>query len=279
MRWQLATALVLAAGTLNGCACEPPTPVLYVSPGTSVETGQLVTFDSNTMGDEPPDHVNSDATLAWDLDGDGRFDTAGGRVQQKRFDVPGTYRVTFDVRTQFTDSFLEGPLDYHGYASATVVVTAPPGGPPGGPPANQAPTASFTTSPDPGYTERDITFDGSPSSDSDGQIVKYEWDWTADGTYDESGASASATHHYDFAGTYTVRLRVTDEKGATGVTERTVQVQDGVPPGKVIARAQAGVSAAGAGTPLTLRLGQVSLNAGTTTVSGAKLVTAGIRAH
>ena len=51
MHWRLATALVLWGATLNGCSCEPPAPVLHVSPGNTVEVGQTVTFDSNPQDD------------------------------------------------------------------------------------------------------------------------------------------------------------------------------------------------------------------------------------
>jgi hypothetical protein len=169
------------------------------------------------------------------------------------------------------DDYVSGEVPVDAYETRTITVSAPAG--------RQPPAASFTASPNPGYSERDISFDGSASHDPAGQIVKYEWDWTADGTYDASGASPTATHAYEFAGSYTVRLRVTDDAGATGVSETTVQVMDGVPPSKVIASASPGLSAAAAGSPFTLALGKATLTPGTTTVAGAKLLTAGIRAH
>jgi hypothetical protein len=67
---------------------------------------------------------------------------------------------------------------------------------------------------------RPVVFDGSASSDPDGSIVSYEWDFG-------DGATAStvvATHAYAAAGTYTARLTVTDDKGATGVDEASVRV-------------------------------------------------------
>jgi PKD repeat protein len=238
-----------------------------------VEVGQVVTFDSNRQAGQPDDNLASSTNVSWDLDGDGQFgEHDGERVVQKAFDTPGTYKVTIDARSLVQDNLFENPYVVHGYDTKTVVVKAPPGQP-----GNQVPTASFDFSPSPGYTEININFDASASNDPDGHIVKYEWDWTADGTYDDSGTSPTATHKYPFAGTYTVRLRVTDDAGATGTTERTVQVQDGVPPGKLMAREAAGVTAAAAGTPFSLGLGRVSLTRGTTTVSGAKLVIAGIR--
>src|SRR3954452_11198914 len=274
MHWRLAIALVLLAATVDGCSCNTPTPVLHVSPGTTVQVGQLVTFDSRTVTGDPPDNVPSDAQLSWDLDGDANFETSGGRVQQKRYDAPGTYLVTFDVKISIFGGFIDGDIPADGFVTRKILVVAPQGQP-----GNQAPTASFDYSPAPGYTENPITFDSSGSSDPDGHIVKYDWDWTADGSVDDSSTSPTIKHSYPFAGTYTVRLTVTDDQGASSTTERTVQVQDGVPPGKAIGRESAGVSPAAAGSPFTLTLGHLTLKNGTTTVAGTKLLTAGIRAH
>jgi PKD repeat protein len=278
MRGRRATVVSLALlglGTINGCSCGEPNPSVHVSPGTTVQVGTTVTFDSHRMAGDPEDLIDTNTNVSWDLDGDGRFELNGQRVVQRRFDTPGTYPVTFDaVNLDYNGSVLSAPEFVHGYVTSKITVVAPPGQQ-----GNQAPTASFTEDHNPWYTENDIKFDASASHDPDGQIAKYEWDWTADGTYDESSSSPSATHAYPFAGTYTVRLRVTDDAGATGVMEGTVQVQDGVPPGKVIAQEASGVSAASAGTPFSLALGPVRPVLGTTTVTGTKLVTAGIRAH
>ena len=55
-----------------------------------------------------------------------------------------------------------------------------------------------------------VNFDGSQSTDGTYHIVKYEWDWESDGTYDAVGMTA--THSYSAYGTYTVTLRVTDNR-------------------------------------------------------------------
>ena len=92
---------------------------------------------------------------------------------------------------------------------------------PAGPGQNLPPTASFTTS----CTLLDCGVDASGSTDADGTIASYAWDF-GDGT---TGTGLTASHHYATAGTYTVTLTVADDDGALGSTTRTVSPTS--PPG------------------------------------------------
>ena len=96
------------------------------------------------------------------------------------------------------------------------------------PPANQPPVAAFTAAP----SGLSVQVDGSGSTDPDGVVASYTWDF-GDGT---SGSGASTTHTYAAAGTYDLRLTVTDDRGATGTTTREVTVTTPPPPGDVLAR-------------------------------------------
>jgi len=91
-------------------------------------------------------------------------------------------------------------------------------------PANQPPTASFTYSPQNPVVGEEITFDSSSSTDPDGEIVSYEWDWDNDEAYDESITSPTTTHSWNEEGTYQVRLRVTDNDGATDSISKQVTI-------------------------------------------------------
>ncbi len=71
-----------------------------------------------------------------------------------------------------------------------------------------------------------VYFDGSTfSSDLDGSIVNYEWDFDGDGTYDwNNAATGITTHIYTIAGTYTAQLRVIDNDGMTDMDTVVVTV-------------------------------------------------------
>jgi PKD repeat protein len=75
--------------------------------------------------------------------------------------------------------------------------------------------------------------DGSSSADSDGTIASYAWAF-GDGA---TATGVTASHPYAAAGTYTVSLTVTDDKGATNVKTGQVTVTAPPPPaGNVVAR-------------------------------------------
>lgn len=87
----------------------------------------------------------------------------------------------------------------------------------GGPSPNQPPEAIIAL---PSCSGLDCSFSGSGSSDPDGSIVGYEWDF-GDGS---TASGATTSHTFTAEGTHTVRLTVTDDDGATGATTREVTV-------------------------------------------------------
>jgi 6-phosphogluconolactonase len=74
---------------------------------------------------------------------------------------------------------------------------------------NQAPTAAFTVKSKP--KKKTAKFDGSTSSDSDGNIGAYNWSF-GDGVL---GSGPTVRHHYEHPGTYTVNLSVIDDEGCS----------------------------------------------------------------
>lgn len=92
----------------------------------------------------------------------------------------------------------------------------------GGAPTNLPPTASFTV------TANTLTasVDGRGSTDSDGTISAYTWNF-GDGA---TGTGATTTRTYAAAGTYTITLTVRDDDGATASTTRQITVAGTPPP-------------------------------------------------
>ncbi len=84
---------------------------------------------------------------------------------------------------------------------------------------NEVPKASFTATA--AEAPWEFQFDGSASEDGDGEIVAYAWDF-GDGRTD---TGPSPTHTYARAGTFKVRLTVTDDRGATHLANQTVTAQ------------------------------------------------------
>jgi glucose/arabinose dehydrogenase len=73
------------------------------------------------------------------------------------------------------------------------------------------PVPSFTVSPNPATTGMPVKLDASASSDPDGRVVSYAWEWTGDGKTDATGVTASAT--FTTTGMHTITLTVTDDGG------------------------------------------------------------------
>lgn len=92
---------------------------------------------------------------------------------------------------------------------------------------NKLPHAAVTADPQSGSAPLDVQLDASASSDTDGSIVKYEWDFDGDGTYDtDSGALPTVQHTSNDAGTYAATVRVTDDNGATDEAEVEIIVDE-----------------------------------------------------
>lgn len=89
--------------------------------------------------------------------------------------------------------------------------------------SNQLPNAFFEYAPSPASVGVTVGFDAVESYDPDGSIVKYEWDFTGDGTVDAVGMTAVWV--YNEPGTYPVTLRVEDNQGASATLTRRVIVQ------------------------------------------------------
>ena len=176
----------------------PPTASFTFSPAKPI-AGDTLTFNSTST-----DSDGTIASTAWDLDHDGVFTDASGTSVKRPFPNAGTFIVTVQV----TD-------DQGATATKSLTVTVVP---------NQTPVAAFTYAPAGPKTGEAVTFTSS-SKDPDGTISAASWDLDGDGTFgDTKGATAKRT--FATAGTYTVSLQVTDDRGATNVASTTVTVTE-----------------------------------------------------
>jgi PKD repeat protein len=85
---------------------------------------------------------------------------------------------------------------------------------------DKPPVASFTVAPSTASPGTSIAFNGSASSDPDGTITGYAWNF-GDGT---TGSGVTASHSYATAGTYSVSLTVTSNAGLTGSSSTTITI-------------------------------------------------------
>jgi 6-phosphogluconolactonase (cycloisomerase 2 family) len=151
--------------------------------------------------------INGDGTLSHV--GDVPVSTAGGWA------YPNDAITTPDVRFAYIANYWAGWIDGFSIAADGQLTTIPgsPWGSQPGPPAslaivpNQGPIASFTDS----TSGQSASFDASASSDPDGSVAQYAWDF-GDG---DTGSGVSPQHTYAAPGTYTVKLRVTDDENCS----------------------------------------------------------------
>ena len=94
--------------------------------------------------------------------------------------------------------------------------------PPPPPPSNVAPNAVIETDVTTGLAALPVSFSAQGSTDSDGTIASYAWDFTSDGTIDATAEEVSFT--YDMPGAFTATLTVIDDDGATDRATIDIQV-------------------------------------------------------
>jgi PKD repeat protein len=155
----------------------------------------------NFTGAMSNDPDGSIVLASWSF-GDGA--TAGGLNVAHSYTTAGTYTATLTV------------IDNNGASdtdTATVTVQNRPPNANAGPDETSPPNAS-------------LTLNGSGSSDPDGSIVTYAWNF-GDGT---TGTGAMPGHSYTAPGTYTAWLTVTDNNGASASDNAVVTVSSTAPP-------------------------------------------------
>ncbi|MBT3865399.1 PKD domain-containing protein [Candidatus Peregrinibacteria bacterium] len=185
---------------------ETPAAIIEVQgePAT-YETGVSYIF----KGGESVSPNGDILAYSWDFDDGSAIEDT--KTVSHTFDTEGVYNVILTV----TDE-----EDKEGESLLEIVIGTKPG----------TPQAKMTTDPAledgalaiVGDSPLTISFDGSVSTDSDENILEYEWDFDNDGEVDEYGKKSS--HTYIKEGTHTARLTVTDADNNVGTTTIGIQV-------------------------------------------------------
>lgn len=173
---------------------------------SSPARGETVNFNGELSSD--PDG----AIVSWQWDfGDGHI--GSGLRTTHSFIWVGESNRTFTVILKVTDN--RGGVSVSG-KSITIEIEA----------ENQRPNADFTYSPSVPQKGEHIYFNGSLSSDPDGAISSWQWDF-GDGRR-ARGKTVSHIYNWDQQDdrTFTVTLTVTDDNGAQGVTTKTITVKN-----------------------------------------------------
>jgi PKD repeat protein len=180
---------------------EPPTAVLTSS--TAAGDAPLdVSFDGSASITPNPPMLSYD----WDF-GDGS--KATGQTTSHIFTISGTYN------TELAVSDTAGLTDTE---TTPVIVIGNSG-------TNEQPVALISANPTQGDAPLVVSFDASSSYDPDGTITAYNWDF-GDGT---SATGPVTQHTYSSAAVYTVSLQVTDDKGETGISAKSINATGSVP--------------------------------------------------
>jgi len=188
--WQR-TGRISVEGLLDNL---PPLAVIEAGPLSGLAP-VTVLFDGS--GSSDPD---GDAIVAYDWEfGDGQ--TAEGEGVEHIYQVRGDYQARLTV------------TDARG-GSNTAEVTVAVDGP------NQAPTACIEAVPTSGTAPLQVTFRAQCSSDDDGSIQSYNWDF-GDGV---STGGIEETHTYQGPGDYTATLMVIDNEGGSDTDTVTIHV-------------------------------------------------------
>ncbi len=189
---------------LNGANMPP---IAEAGPDITVNAGETATFAGR--GVDPDGTIVS---YAWDFEGDGTFDwmsTTTGNTTHV-YNAAGVYSAIFKIVNA------EGLADYD-----VCMVTVNQAG-------NVPPVADAGA--DATVHAGILAYLNGTGTDSDGTVVKYEWDFEGDGTFDwTSTTTGHATHTYSTTGTFNAVFRVTDDQGATGTDSVTITVVNTLP--------------------------------------------------
>jgi parallel beta-helix repeat protein len=207
---------------------EPPNAALTVTP-SSGKPPLAVTADASASSDPDGDI----ASYSFDFgDGSPVVGPQGGSTSPHLYLQPGTYTVTVTVRDSGGRT-----------AQATDQVTV----------SNDVPPeAALAVTPTSGRAPLDVVADASASTDSDGTIASYSFDFGDGSPLVGPQSQKTASHTYTTAGTYTVTVTVRDDAGQPSQATRTVTVVPNLVGNPGFETSTTGWNTSGGGTGISL---------------------------
>ena len=183
--------------------------------GGDQNTPPVASFVANPTSGNAPLYVSFDASASYDADGDaltytwdlGHNHVHTGVLTSRSFTVPGVHPVTLTVDDG------NGGTDT---ATGTITVIDP---------TPQPPTAVIIANPTNGGYPLNVAFDGTSSTDANGDILTYFWDF-GDGN---TSVMSTINHTYTAIGNYTATLIVDDGNGGTDTASVDIVVTNTPP--------------------------------------------------
>jgi len=170
----------------------PPVPIFNLTPTTGTQR-TVFKFDATSSYDNETN--STEIQVRWDFDGDGIWEVNWTVVKtaEWNYSAPGNFTARLEVR--------DGAGATNSTTRSVEVISS-------------APIAAFTST----INYLVLSVNASASSDPEGVIVSYDWDF-GDGGH---ATGVTATHAYATSGTYTVNLTVTNDIGLTDTDGRSV---------------------------------------------------------
>jgi len=194
-----------------GDTTQPPIGVFTASPahGTAPLT---VSFDASQSYD-PDGEIKK---FTWDFEGDLEwdFESETSALAEHTYTEAGDYLATLLVTD---DAGITG-------SAFTRIIVNESG-------ENSPPIAAVSANPSSGEVPLEVHFDASGSVDTDGFIVRYEWDFDGDSFWDlDTGGEPTATYTYTEPGNFTASCKVTDNDGGMSVAQVGITAVQPQPP-------------------------------------------------
>jgi PKD repeat protein len=199
---QLGTSQHASATITAQPSTAPSTPpaAVIASSATVGSAPLTVTFDGSSSTTANPPIVS----YSWAFGDDS---SATGETSIHTFTQTGTF---------YTELTVVDSKGLTGKVNTPIIVTDTAG-------TNEIPTAVISATLPQENGSLTVSFDGSQSSDPDGSIVQYNWNF-GDGT---TATGATTQHTYSETKAYTVSLLVTDNQGGTATSTKNIDFNNG----------------------------------------------------